>query len=104
MTLERRQREKVTQQVKIGSRLSSVALDGTTTTDTITFGTVAEKVTFQADGDLAGTVEFSVDGKTWDDSTAIGAANVMVSYSTHNVTSMRVTRSGGSGKLFVAAK
>jgi hypothetical protein len=104
MTLERRQREKVAQQVKTGSRLSSVLLDGTTTSDIITFGTVMEKVTFQADGDVAGTIEFSVDGKSWDDSTALGASGVMVSYNTHNVTAVRVVRSSGSGRVHLAAK
>lgn len=104
MTLERRQREKVIQQVKIGSRFSTVLLDASTTEDILTFGTVVEKVTFQADGDLAGTIEFSVDGTNWDDSTAIAASNAMDSYNTHNVAAVKVTRTSGSGRLHIAAK
>jgi hypothetical protein len=104
MTLDRRQREKVTQQVKTGSRLTSTLLDASSTVDIITFGTVAEKVSFQGDGDLAGTVEFSIDGINWKNSTAIGATNAIVSFNTHNSAAIRVTRSGGSGRLHVAIK
>jgi hypothetical protein len=68
----------------------------------IDLGDVCAKVTFQSDGNLAGTIEFSVDGKTFQNSAALATA--MTSYSTHNVCAVKVTRSSGTGKVSIAGK
>lgn len=83
-------------------RFFSETLDGSTTTEIIALGLAAGKVSWQSTGDLAGNIEFSIDGKTFFDSTAF-TAGTPASYSTHNVTSIRITRTGGSGRLAVAA-
>lgn len=77
-------------------------LDENKVTDIISLGFASEKVSFQATGDLAGTIEFSINGKDYFGSAAI--STTPGSYSTHNVTSVRVTRTSGSGKLAIAAK
>src|ERR1043165_5053358 len=93
------QRQK--QQVSVGVGLSTAELDGTTTVEIIKFGGAMARVTFQGDGTLAGTVEFSVNGSTWFSSTAI--AGTPTTYSTHNFNAMKVTRTSGTGKLSIAA-
>ena len=80
---------------------------GTLTTgqsEIVTLSVVAEKVSFQASGSLAGTVEFSLDGVNFKNSTAIGASNAIVTYSTSLCKVLKVTASGGSGKLAILAK
>lgn len=104
MGLDRIKREKIAQPVKIGSLIVTGTLDAVTTSEIINLFSVVEKITFQSDGTLAGTIEFSLNGTNWDDSTAIGAAGVMVSYNTHNISAVRITRSAGSGKLYLAIK
>lgn len=96
--------QSIEQPVRTGDKSITGLLDGTTTVQTITFGDVFSKVTFQASGDLAGNVTFSVDGINFKDTTAIGASNAMISFSTHNVCAARVTRTGGSGKVSFACK
>jgi hypothetical protein len=78
-------------------------MDATNTVEIIELAIDAEKVSFQADGSLAGTVEFSISGIDYVNSTAIGGANAIVTFNTHMVSSLRVTRTGGSGKLHVLA-
>lgn len=91
------------QDVSVGVGLCTGTLDASVTTEIIQFGGALSRVTFQGSGTLAGTVEFSVNGTNWFSSTAIAGSNAPTTYSTHNFNSMRVTRSGGSGKLCVAA-
>lgn len=104
MAITKAQARQVRQPSLVGDMAITATLDGTTTTEIITFSAVAEKVSFQADGDLAGTVEFSIDGVNFKNSTAIGATNAIVTFNTHMSKVIRVTRSGGSGKLHVLAK
>lgn len=68
----------------------------------IDLGDVCSKVTFQSDGNLAGTIAFSVDGKTWSSTVPLAAA--MTSYNTHNVCAVRIVRTSGTGKVTVAGK
>lgn len=82
-------------------RMFSEELDASKTVDIITLGFSAEKVSFQATGDLAGTIEFSINGKDF-----FGSASISTtpgSYSTHNVSSVRITRATGSGRVAIAA-
>lgn len=94
----------VEQPVRTGSRINSSQLDASTTSQIIELGDVFSKITFQASGDLAGTIEFSMNGVNFVTSTALPASNAMASYNTHNVASVRITRSGGSGKVALGCK
>ena len=86
---------------KEGSKVATIFLDGTTTTDSIKLGGVASKITFQTTEDLACSVEVSLNGTDW--SSAGSGSTTMVSYDTHNVIAVRATRTSGSGKLILAA-
>lgn len=68
----------------------------------IDLGDVCAKITFQSSGDLAGTIQFSVDGKTWSSTTPLATA--MTSYNTHNVCAVLITRTSGTGKVSIAGK
>lgn len=103
MAVTKIQARKVRQPVLIGDLAISKILDGTTTTETIQLSSVAEKVTVQSDGTLAGNVEFSVNGVDFFGSTAF-TATVPATYSTNLVKVLKVTRTGGSGKLHVVAR
>lgn len=86
-----------------GDLQSTDTLDGSTTTEIVRLSTVAEKVTFQSTGDLAGDVTFSLNGTDFASSTAF-TAGALVTFSAHLVKSVTVVRSGGSGRLIIAAK
>jgi len=103
MAVTKAQARKVRQPVLVGDFAISSALDGTTTVDIVTLSSVAEKVTVQSDGTLAGTVEFSVNGTTFFGSTAF-TATVPLTYSTNLVRVVKVTRTGGAGQLHMVAR
>jgi hypothetical protein len=103
MAVTKQQARKVRQPVLNGDLAISAALDATTTVDIVTLSSVAEKVTVQSDGTLAGTVEFSINGVTFYGSTAF-TAGVPLTYSTHLVRVIKVTRTGGAGKLHMVAR
>lgn len=92
------------QKVAVGESAKTETLDASNPTEVIRLAGVAEKVSFQAFGTLVGTVTFSVDGTNFADSTAIAGSNAIASFNSHNVLSIKVTRTGGSGFLAVAAK
>ncbi len=104
MSYSKQDVQRVRQPVRTADKLATGVLDASATVSILTIGSVSEKVTFQASGDLAGTVEFSVNGTNWFGSTAIPGANAPASYNTHNVCAIKVTRSGGTGKVFLACK
>ena len=93
MAISKVQARRVRQPVLIGDLAISITLDGTTTTDTIELSSVAEKVTVQSDGTLAGNVEFSVNGVNFFGSTAF-TATVPATYSTNLVRVIKVTQIG----------
>lgn len=68
------------------------------------FGIVAEKVSFQAVGTVAGTVEFSLTGVDYKNSTAIGASQGIVTYTTSLVKKVKITVTSGTGRLVIAGK
>lgn len=78
-------------------------LSGTNTTEIVRLAIDAREVSFQATGDLAGTVEFSINGVNFVNSTAIGATNTIVTFNLHVVKILKVTRTGGTGQLCIAA-
>jgi len=103
MGITKEQARKVRQPVSTGDLSLSISLDGTTTIDIRQLSISAEKISWQSDGDLAGTVEFSLDGVTFFGSVAF-AATVPGSYSTHLIRVVKITRTGGAGKLHLLAR
>lgn len=103
MTIAKKHSQKIRQQTASGVALSTGVLSSLTTVEIIELGGAMSRVTFQGTGDLAGTVEFSVNGQNWFSSTAIAAANAPTTYSTHNFNSIKVTRTSGTGRLAIAA-
>lgn len=97
----RKEAAQAKQRVSSGTAIATAVLDASNTTEDLRFPTGA-KVSFQATGDLAGTILFSISGEEYVSSVAIPAANALGSFNTHNVCGIRVTRSGGSGQLFIA--
>ena len=85
-----------------GDKQMTAELSASVTVQVIQLTMVAQKVTWQSTGTLAGNVEFSSNGTDFYTSTAF-TANVVGSYNTHNVVAVRVTRTGGTGKLAVLA-
>jgi hypothetical protein len=99
----RKEVQTVRQRVAVGQKTATIELDASTTVEEIRFGDAFSKVSFQATGTLQGTIEFSISGQNWVNSTAIPAANAIGTFSTHNVEGVRITRTSGSGQLFIAA-
>lgn len=97
MSLSKKDIAGLRQSVKTGEIIGSDPVDATTTVSVVHFGRPSEKVSFQADTTLTGTVEFSINGKTWVSSTAIGTSGAIVTFTTHAVSAARVTRTGGAG-------
>lgn len=103
MSISKKASQKIRQQTHAGVKMVTGILDGTTAVEILELGGAMAKVTFQGTGDLAGTVEFTVDGQHWFSSTAIAGANAPTTYSTHNFNAIKVTRTSGSGQLAIAA-
>lgn len=98
---------KAREKVNAADQVQTEVLDGSTpalTVEIVQFGVVAEKVTFQGTGTLAGTIEFTADGTHWYSSTAIAGSNAPTTYSTHLAKAARVTRTSGTGQLFILVK
>lgn len=65
---------------------------------------VADKVSFQQEGTLVGTVEFSLTGQTFAGSVAIPASGTISNYTTSLVKAIKITVASGAGRLVVAGK
>lgn len=102
MSFDKKERLKSRQLVKVGAVASSDVLDGTTTEEVINLGTAASKVSFQSTDTLAGNISFSVNGTDFFNATVF-SATVVGSYSTHNVVAVKVVRTGGTGRMTIAA-
>lgn len=94
--------QQVRQNIATGQRDYTNELSASSTTEIIKLAGAMSKVTVQSTDTLAGTIEFSVNGRDFFGSTAF-AATVPVTYSTNNFNSIRVTRTAGTGKLAIAA-
>ncbi len=91
------------QAVRTGVKLATTEMSAASPDpQVVELGDVCAKVTFQSDGNLAGTIQFSVDGKTWSATSPLAAA--MTSFNTHNVCACLVTRTSGTGKVSIAGK
>lgn len=103
MAVTKIQARKVRQPVLIGDLNVSGTLDATTTVEILELSSVAEKVTVQSDGTLAGNVEFSINGLNFFGSTAF-VATIPVTYSSNLVRLVKITRTSGTGKLHLVAR
>lgn len=103
MGFSKKQTAVARQRISASLVVSSNVLDATKTTDILVLQDPFKKISFQATGSLAGTVEFSIDGIHFFGSVAIPGANAPASYEAHNVVFVKVTRTSGSGTVVVAA-
>lgn len=93
---------KARQRVFTGDKQVTNDLDATTTTETIQLGMVAEKITVQSTGTLAGNIEVSANGVNFVSAGSF-TAGVPTTYSTHLCVAVRITRTSGTGKASVLA-
>lgn len=103
MAISKQQARKVRQPVLVGDHNVSAELSASATSETILLSSIAEKVTVQSSGNLAGNVEFSVNGVDFFGSTAF-TANTPVTYSTHLVRVIKITWTSGTGRLHLVAR
>jgi hypothetical protein len=103
MAVTKPQARKVRQPVLIGDMHVTKVLDGTNTVEIIELSSVAEKFTVQSSDTLDGSLEVSVNGV---DYVGIGNffAGTLVSYNSHLIMKVKVTRTAGSGKLSLVAR
>lgn len=102
MTILKKASQKIRQQVSGGLKTATGTLDGTTTVEIVEFGAAMSKVSWSSTGTLAGNIEFTINGQTWFTSTAF-VAGTPGSFTAHNVNAVRITRTGGTGELAIAA-
>lgn len=103
MAIEKKKARKVLAPLVV-SDIQSTAVLSATGSEIIELNCVGSKVSFQGTGNLTGTVEFSLDGINYKDSTAIPASNALGSYATHLVKSVKITWASGSGRVVVASR
>lgn len=102
MAIEKQKARKARHAVLAGDKQLSVELSASVTTAIVELGMVAQKVTLQGNGTVAGTFEVTANGTDWvaGGNIAVGTLN---SYSSHNCIAVRLTRTGGTGKVVVLA-
>lgn len=103
MAYSKKETRKAREKVSVSDMVSTGTLNASTTVEIVQLGVPADKVSWQSDGTLAGTVEVTINGTTWVSSTAF-TATVIGTYSASLVKALRVTRTGGAGKLHILAK
>ena len=104
MAISKQQAQATKQAVKLGQSYVTGTLDGTTSVEDVKLAYPAQKVSFQGSADLAGNLTFSLDGVNFGNSTAIAGTNGVATYSTHMVAVIRVTRTGGTGKVCIVCQ
>lgn len=100
--IQKAQSRQTRQSVSIGD-IQSVAITGNGDY-ALELSVVAEKVSFQATGSVAGTIAFSLDGENFKNPTALVASNGIGTYTTSLAKVVKITVSGGTGRVVVAAK
>lgn len=101
--LKKKDIQRVVQKVHMGTAVSSIELDGTTTTDRVEIGFPAEKVTLVTTGDLAAGVLPKIGDANAN--TSIAATTTAGTTVTSNMFSaVVITRTGGAGKVIILAK
>lgn len=103
MGYSKKEARKAREKVSVADMVSTEILSASPSVEIVQLGIPADKVSWQSDGDLAGTVEFTINGVTWVASTAF-TATVIGTYSASLVKAIRVTRTSGTGQLHILAK
>jgi hypothetical protein len=93
----------IQQKTSQGVRLVSGQLDGTTTSEIIKLGTVAEQISVQTTGTLVINFDVSINGTDYVGITAASAASI-ATYSTSLAVSVRLTRTAGAGTAVIVAR
>ena len=107
MAVSKIQARKVRQPVFISDHAVTGVLDGTTTSEVLLLSIVAERMSVQSDGTLAGNIEVSVNGIDWHSAGSFSATTLTEATfagPNHMFRAVRITRTGGSGKLHLVAK
>lgn len=89
--------------INVSDRQSTGTLDASNTEEIVEFNLVASKITLQGSGNLAGNVLVSINGVNYVSVGTIPASNGLLSYSSNMVTSVKIQRTGGSGKVVIVA-
>lgn len=101
--LKKKDIQRAVQKVHTGTTVSSIELDGTTTTDRVELGFPVEKLTLVTTGDLAAQVTPKV-GEA-NANAAIAATTTAGTTTTSNMCSaVEISRTSGSGKVIILAK
>ena len=101
-TISKKKSTQIRQRVFAGDKQPTQLLDATNTTETLELGMVAEKITIQSTGTLAGDILVSANGTNF---VSVGSfsAGALFSYSTHSCVAVRINRTAGSGLAIVLA-
>lgn len=84
--------------------IQSFTFTGATAAQVYELSVVAEKISFQQEGSLVGTVEFSLTGVTHAASAAIPAQGTISNYTASLAKTVRITITSGAGRLVIAGK
>lgn len=76
-------------------------LDGSNTEEIKLFADVCGKISIQASDTLVCDVEVSINGVDWVALATGVNKSAIVSYDTHNVSSLKITRTAGTGRLHI---
>lgn len=89
------------QQVITGFETSTKTLDGTTVSEIVELSCPASKVTVQSTGNLVFNFLVSANGVDFVSATAGVAANVLNTYSTNLIASVKIERVSGTGRVSI---
>jgi hypothetical protein len=103
MAITKAQARRVRQPTFVGDLEVTGTLSANPSVEILELSSIAEKITVQSSGTLAGNLEISVNGTDWLAATAF-VATTIVSYNTHLIRLVRVTRTGGTGRLHLIAR
>lgn len=101
--LKKKDIQRKVQKVHLGTAVSSIELNGTTTTDVVEIGFPAEKITLVTTGGLTANVTPKIGDA--DANTAIAASGTVSTTTTSNMfAAVQITRTAGTGKVIILAK
>ena len=103
MAVTKAQASLVRQRNSTGDLMAATLSASTAQTVLLDLGMIAEKITYLMNGSLAGTIDFSINGKDFYGSIAIPASGTPGTYSTHLAKIIRIQRSSGTGGTVVIA-
>lgn len=103
MAISKKQINSKLRSVGFGEILVTETLDATNTEEILTIANPSGQLSFQRNGDLECTVDFSLNGQDYPAGLQLVIADATIyNFSTSVVKVLKVTRTAGSGKLIVA--